>query len=77
MKTRTLVMLLGIAALAIPAAVPASQPAGVRLTDLAPSGAVTYVGPELQSLLADPHRVGEISIVLPAGFTTLSAEIGG
>lgn len=77
MKTRTLLMLLGIAALAIPAAVPASQPSNVRLTDLAPSGAASYVGHDLQSLLADPHRVGEMSIVLPTGYTTLSAEIGG
>jgi hypothetical protein len=76
MKNRTLLMLLGIAAFAIPAAVPASQPATIRLQDLDPSTA-TLVGHDLQSLLADPYRVGEMSITLPTAFTTLSAEIGG
>jgi hypothetical protein len=74
---RILLILLGIAVFAIPAAVPASQPANVRLTDLDPAAHTAVVSSDLRSLLADPHRVGEMSIVLPTGYTTLSAEFAG
>ena len=77
MKTRTLTILLGLAVFAIPAAVPASQPANVRLVDLTPSAVAAPVTSDLQALLADPYNTGELSIVLPTRFTTLSAEIDG
>lgn len=77
MKTRTLTILLGLAVFAIPAAVPASQPANVKLTDLSSSAAAPMVSSDLQALLANPYQHGELSIVLPTTFTTLSAEIDG
>jgi hypothetical protein len=78
MKTRTLTILLGLAVFAIPAAVPASQPANVKLMDLNPSTTLSpAVTSDLQALLANPYQMGELSIVLPTTFTTLSAEIDG
>jgi hypothetical protein len=75
MRTRTLTILLGIAVFAIPAV--ASQPANVRLVDLTPSPVAAPVTSDLQALLANPYQMGELSIVLPTGFTTLAAEIDG
>jgi len=75
MKLRTLLLLVGIAAVAVPAVTPASQPVNVRVTDLSP--AASPVPSDFNWLFGDLYRMGELSIVLPAGFTTLSAEIGG
>jgi hypothetical protein len=71
MKTKILTTLLGLAILAVPAAVPASQPADVRLDQLAPATAVSR-GMDLPTLLADPYAyAGELKINFPAGHTTL------
>lgn len=71
MNVRTvLTTLLGLAALAIPAAVPASQPADVRLMELAPMVATPVPG-HFATLLADPHQPVELAIVLPADYTAL------
>jgi hypothetical protein len=70
MKTKVLTTLLGLAVLAIPAAVPASQPADVRVGDLAPALQVAPAPANLAMLLADPNAVDDLAIVLPAGYTT-------
>ena len=65
-------LLLGIAVLAVPAAVPASQPADVRLAAL--SAAAVTVAPQtanLAMLLADPSTMDQLSIELVGGYTTL------
>jgi TRAP-type C4-dicarboxylate transport system substrate-binding protein len=73
MKTKlVLTTLLGLAILAVPAAVPASQPADVRLVQLTP--AVTVAAPattHFAELLVDPRTNGEMSVELVAGYTTL------
>ena len=70
MPARFLIVLLAIAVLALPAAVPASQPAGTRIID--PPAAVPVPSPSDRGLLRlDPNRTPELSMVLPEGFTTL------
>jgi hypothetical protein len=72
MKTKILAVLLLGAALALPAAVPASQPANIRLDAL--SATTVVVAPDsaaLVTLLADPNRTAELSIELVDGYTTL------
>jgi hypothetical protein len=73
MKAKVLAtLLMGIAVLAVPAAVPASQPANVRLEAL--SAVAVAVAPEtaqLATLLADPKEMDQLSIELVAGYTTL------
>lgn len=72
MKTRLLIAALALSVLAIPVAVPASQPADVRLGELL-SPVVAVPDPvTLRTLLANPKRTAELSVELPAGFTTLS-----
>ena len=66
-----LTTLLGLAVLALPAAAPASQPAAVRLNELAPAVTATPAPEHLATLLADPHRATDLAVVLPTGFTTL------
>ena len=73
MKTRYLTTLLGLAIVAIPAVAPASQPE-VRLADLKPAVAATLSDAGFAVLLTDPAAPQELSIVLPAGFTTLDVE---
>lgn len=73
MKARFLVSLVGVAMLAVPAAVPASQPE-VRFTDLEPQVQPTASQIDLALLLGDPRQPAELSVVLPTGFTTLDAE---
>ena len=71
MNARILTTLLGIAVFAIPAAVPASQPADIRLNSLSPQVAVVPAPAQFALLLADPHRpTQELAIVLPAGHDT-------
>jgi hypothetical protein len=73
MKTKVLAtLLMGIAVFAVPAAVPASQPANVRLEAL--SAVAVTVAPataHLATLLADPNEMDQLSIELVAGYTTL------
>lgn len=73
MQTKlVLTTLVGLALLAVPAAVPASQPSDVRLVNLTP--AVTVAAPAnayLADLLVDPRTNGEMSIELVTGYTTL------
>lgn len=72
MKSKFLTALLGIAVLAVPAAVPASQHAVVRAGDLVST--VVALAPEnvrFATLITDPHQNGELSIELAAGHTTL------
>lgn len=76
MKSRYLLSLIAVAALAIPAAVPASQPE-VTLSELQPVVQVTPGSHELTLLLLDPYRHAEFEIVLPEGYTTLDAAISG
>lgn len=72
MKARTiLTTALGLAVLALPAAVPASQPAAVRLADLAPPVAVALPLDHFATLLADPHQPVELALALPADYTAL------
>jgi hypothetical protein len=71
MKTKVLTTILGLAILAIPAAVPASQPANVRVSELEPAPMVTHAPADLAMLIANPHAADELAIVLPAGYTTL------
>ena len=61
---------LGVAALALPAAVPASQPRDVRVTDALPVTATPAPG-HFATLLTDPHQPVDLAIVMPSGFTTL------
>lgn len=68
MKTRYLTALVGIAVLALPAAVPARQPADVRLGQVVAAVAVPAEG--FAMLLADPSRTDLLSIQLPGGYTT-------
>lgn len=71
MKAKVLTTILGLAVLAIPAAVPASQPASVRLGELGPAIAVAHAPADLATLLSDPRTGGDMAVVLPEGFTTL------
>ena len=71
MPARFLIVLLAIAVLALPAAVPASQPAGSRIIDPAPAAAPVPSPSDPGLLRLDPHRTPELSMVLPKGFTTL------
>ncbi|HHY49224.1 MAG TPA: hypothetical protein GYA10_05700 [Alphaproteobacteria bacterium] len=69
MNARLLIMLLGIAAFAIPAAVPASQPAVG--TAPATTQAAMAAPPDLATLLADPRAPAPLAIALPTHYTTL------
>lgn len=69
MKTKYLTIILGLAVFAIPA-VSASQPANVKLSDLAPATSAAPVTSDLAQLLADPYQTGELSIELPTRYTT-------
>ena len=72
MKTKTvLTTLLGIAVLAVPAAVPASQPANVRLNDMAAPVTVAPATTQFATLIGNPREAADFAIVLPAGYTTL------
>jgi hypothetical protein len=73
MQTRLFTAVLALAVLAIPAAVPASQPVKVKLTDLTPAVTVTPHAQHLAMLLVDPASTGlaELRIDLPQKFTTL------
>lgn len=71
MKAKVLTTILGLAILAVPAAVPASQPADVRLDQLKPQIAVAPAPAGFATLIADPRAMDELAIVLPAGYTTL------
>jgi hypothetical protein len=74
MKSRYLLSLIAAAALALPAAVPASQPE-VTLAELQPVAHVTSAPFELALLLVDPYQQGDFEIVLPQGYTTLDAAL--
>ena len=73
MKVKVLATLvLGIAVLAVPAAVPASQPENIRLDAL--SSVTVTAAPQtahLATLLADPNEMDDLSIELVTGYTTL------
>lgn len=69
MKNAAFPILLVIAALAVPAAVPASQPANIRLGALA--AAPVTVTEHRATLLADPKANGTFSIEMVTGYTTL------
>lgn len=72
MQAKTvLTALLGLSLLALPAAVPASQPAGVRLTAMTPVVTATPAPGHFATLTADPRQPAELAVVLPRGFTTL------
>lgn len=72
MKARTvLTAALGLAILALPAAVPASQPASVSVLDLTPGATVAVPPRHLAMLFTDPHQPVELSISLPADYTEL------
>ena len=71
MNARILIALLGIAVFAIPAAVPASQPAAIRLNGLSPELAVVPAPAQFAALLADPRQSADFAIILPAGHDTL------
>ena len=72
MKARTvLTAALGLAVLALPAAVPASQPATVRLMELGTPAATAMPPSHFATLLADPHQPVDLAIVLPADYTEL------
>jgi hypothetical protein len=72
MKTRFLIIALGVAMVAIPAATPASQPV-VKFAELQQEVELTPVPLDLGRLLLDPYEAGEFSIALPDGFTALHA----
>lgn len=74
MKSRYLLSLGAAALLALPAAVPASQPA-VTLAELQPVAQVASAPYELALLLADPYQQAEFEILLPQSFTTLDAAL--
>ncbi len=67
MNAKILTTLLGIAVLAVPAAVPASQPADIRIDRPAPEVAVAPATTHFAALLASPHEAVELAIVLPEG----------
>ena len=72
MKAKVLLALLGIAVLAVPAAVPASQPTDVRLGDLTPAAHVA-VRPkaELALVLRSPYELDDsFAYELPKGDVT-------
>ena len=73
MKTRFLTTVLGLAIVAIPAVAPANQP-DVRLADLKPAAEARLSQGDLALLLTDPSQAQELSLVLPAGFTTLDVD---
>jgi hypothetical protein len=70
MKAKVLALLLLSAAIIVPAAVPASQPADIRLGTLA-APAITIAPADFLALLADPSRAAELSVELVDGYTTL------
>ena len=70
MRSKVLALLLLSAAIIIPAAVPASQPADIRLETLA-TPAVTIAPVDFLALLSDPNRTAELSIELVDGYSTL------
>lgn len=73
MKAKSvLIAALGLAALAVPAAVTGSQPADVRLMDLMPAVAATPAAGHFATLITDPHQPVELAIVLPADYTALA-----
>lgn len=74
MTSKILISLVAAAALALPGAVPASQPE-VTLAALQPPAAVVPVAYELQLLLLDPYQHAEFGIVLPEGHTTFDAAV--
>ena len=68
MKAKYLTALLALSVLAVPAAVPASQPADIRVTALRQTTA-TVVAPkaDLALLMRDTQDVEGIDFVLPTG----------
>lgn len=73
MNTRFLTTVLGLAIVAIPAVAPASQPS-LRLSERQPAVAAALPGADFALLLTDPAAAQELSLVLPAGFTTLDVD---
>jgi hypothetical protein len=72
MNANILTVLLVIGVFAVPAAVPASQPTDVRLTEL--NAAPITLAPEtvrFASLIADPKTNGELSISYIQGYANL------
>ncbi|HEV7275508.1 MAG TPA: hypothetical protein VGN80_04405 [Devosiaceae bacterium] len=74
MKSRYFLSLIAAAALALPAAVPASQPE-VTLAELQPAAQVMPTSYELAMLLLDPYQHVEFEIVLPESYTTLDTAV--
>ena len=70
MKASYLTTLLGIAIIAVPAAVPASQPAS-RSIETAPAATTAVPVVPSMPIYLDPHQPVELEIVYPVGFTTL------
>ncbi len=70
MRSKVLALLLLSAAIIVPAAVPASQPADIRLDTLA-APAITVSPADFLALLGDPNRTAELSIELVDGYSTL------
>ncbi len=71
MRSKVLALLLLSAAIIVPAAVPASQPADIRLDTLAAAPAITVSPADFLALLGDPNRTAELSIELVDGYSTL------
>lgn len=71
MNARILTTLLAVAVLAVPAAVPASQPANIRLDTAPLQITATPATTNLATLLANPHIPVDLAIVLPTGHDTL------
>jgi hypothetical protein len=71
MRSKVLALLLLSAAIIVPAAVPASQPADIRLDTLAAAHAITIAPVDFLALLGDPNRTAEFSIELVDGYSTL------
>ncbi len=70
MRSKVLALLLLSAAIIVPAAVPASQPADIRLDNLA-APALTVSPEDFLALLGDPNGTAELSIELVDGYSTL------
>jgi hypothetical protein len=68
MKSKLLTTVLGLAVFAIPAAVPASQPADVKVVGLA---AAAPAPGHFATLLQAPETAGPLTIELVTGYTTL------
>lgn len=75
MRTKVLIMLLGLAAVAIPAVAPAGQ-GPVRFADRQVPAVPQVTDAAWRLLLADPAATQPFSLALPRRFTTLEPAGG-